>query len=287
MTEYATKKTILTGITCLIAGAIPLSAADLYHNYWTTVIAGGWQYDTSSAPGAYTTLDYQGNKATASLLAATGGLLTIKTDKHTFSTNKAGNTISTLNRNSEGWKLLSETLHIDPTKIQTSTLDWFSGTASLDNGATNTIEISRLHPGYKYRIAFWFSTSAGWGETCQTKISLESDNVTWDKISYGYMSTRDSTWNTVSTLDDVILGGKNSDSLFAGVYAEFTCGSITDTSIFSDITLRFENGSQAFTPIHAVSLQMVAIPEPSTFSGLAALGALCLAGIRRRNRKRS
>ncbi len=287
MTGTITKKTILTEIACLIAGTISLGAAELYHNYWTTAIAGGWKYDTSSAPGAYTTLDYQENKASASLLAATGGLLTIKTDKYTFSTNKAGNTISTLNKNSEGWKLLSKTLHIDPAKIQTSAADWFSGTAALDVGATNTIEISKLHPGYKYRIAFWFSTSAGWGDGCKTTISLESDNVTWNKIGYGYMSARNSTWNTVATLDDVVLGGNNSDSLFAGIYAEFTCENITEEPFFSDITLRLENGKLAFTPIHAVSLQMVAIPEPSTFTGLTGIGALCLARRQRRKRKTS
>ena len=285
MTKSITQKTILlTGLSLLIAGASSLNAADLYHNYWTTVIAGGWQYDTSAAPGAYTTLDYTGNTASASLLAATGGLLTMTTTGHSFSTNKAGGAMNTLNKNSEGWKLISEALHITPEKIQVSSYDWVLGTAPTDLKATNAVEISKLHPGYKYRIAFWFSTTAGWGEGYKTTISLESDNVTWNKISYGYMSTRNSTWNTVNKLDDVVLGGNNSDSLFVGVYAEFTCGSITEESRFSDITLRFENGNLAFTPIHAVSLQMVAIPEPSAFSCLAGLGALCLAGSRRRKR---
>lgn len=211
-------KTISIGSAFLLASAACLCAGE----QWTTVIAGKWTYSASEHKENYTNLSVSGKSGTASLTSSTKGDLTFTTTSYQLSQDKASAALSELTTSSTGWGLISEAMHIEKSKISvTPSYNPVSGVSATEAGKENTLKISGLVSKQKYRLVLWLSTTAGNGSTYQTTLSSQSP-VTWDNIQYGYMSTRSQEWKIASRLDEVILGGTNRDSLFAGVYAEFT-----------------------------------------------------------------
>lgn len=261
----------LGAATCLFAGESR-----------TTVIAGGWTYNATEAAGTYSNLSVSGKTASATMTTSTGGTLSFETTDYALATNKSVVSANSLAQQSAGWKEIGEAMRLEPGKFSVSGYNLFPGISAATGGATNTVKISNLSAGAKYRLAFWLSTTAGWGESYKTKISVATGSVTWDTLKYGYTSSRKQSWQSTSRLDEVVLGGENSDYLFAGIYTEFTYGDFTGNQELGELSLKFLNSSNAITPIHAISLEV--IPEPSAFVTIAGLAALGFVGMRRKRK---
>ena len=288
------KKSLLIGSAVLLVSSPLLVASDWTQDpkHWNTVDCGNWSFTGVSGTENFQTLSGPGSKtATASIMVATGGILTISTSGNSLSQNKAAFGLSDLSENSDGWRRISQASHVTTANIKddvgaTGSRANLIGISGQSGGETLTVAFSGLSQGKSYSVALFFTTTRGSGSDYAVNVKSETSGVNWSTVEYGYMATNSGrdTWMETGTL---ATGLDFSDSygfgsVAAGVYAEFTYNGSD-----GNLEIKLEQGVRSIAQIQMINISEMIIPEPSAFGLLAGVGALALTVSRRKRSRRS